>query len=95
MLLSVSVSASVKGETELVVTIEITNPEVVALIREPMQAGSFNSPEELLRELLRYPTTFQPRTGADLIAAMRACPYPEVDIEPDRVLSPRVRNVAL
>ena len=35
------------------------------------------------------------RTGAVLIEAMRACPYPEVDLEPTRVLSPFVRDVVV
>jgi len=76
-------------------TIEIKSPEVEALIQQRMQAGSFNSPEDLLREVLRSPSPAETRTGADLIAAMRACPYPEVDIEPQRVSSPLVRGVNL
>ncbi len=76
-------------------TIEITSPEVEALIRERMRAGAFQSPEELLREVLRAPVAAETRTGADLIAAMRACPYPDVDIEPERLPSPVVRDVPL
>jgi len=35
-------------------------------------------------ELIRVALGLEPdtRTGADLIAAMQACPYPEIDIEP-------------
>lgn len=76
-------------------TIEITSPEVEALIRQRMQAGSFGSAEDLLREVLRSSAMPERRTGADLIAAMRACPHPEADIEPPRVLSPLVRHVTL
>ena len=74
-------------------TIEITNPEVEALIQQRMRAGSFKSPEDLIRAAL---SSIEPdlRTGAELIAAMQACPYPEVDIEPSRVPSPLVRDVA-
>ncbi len=75
-------------------TIEITSPDVEALIRQRMQAGAFNSPEDLIREALRSSTP-DTRTGAALIAAMQACPYPEVDIEPARVPSPLVRDVTL
>ncbi len=76
-------------------TIEISSPDVEALIRQRMQAGSFKSLEDLLREVLRSPAAPETRTGADLVAAMRACPYPEVDIEPQRVPSPFVRDVSL
>jgi hypothetical protein len=77
-------------------TIEITSPDVEALIRQRMRSGAFNSPEDLLREVLRSPSPSpQKRTGADLIAAMRACPHPDVDITPERILSPIVRDVSL
>lgn len=74
-------------------TIEITSPDLEALIQQRMQAGAFKSPEDLIRAALRSSGP-DARTGADLIAALQACPYPEVDIEPSRVLSPVVRDVA-
>ena len=74
-------------------TIEITNPEVEALIQQRMQAGSFKSPEDLIRAALSSVAP-DSRTGAELIAAMQACPYPEVDITPSHVPSPLVRDVA-
>jgi len=55
--------------------IEITSPDLEALIRQRMQAGSFMSLEDLLREVLRSSAAPETRTGADLIAAMRACPH--------------------
>ena len=75
-------------------TIEITNPDVEALILQRMNAGFFKTPEDLIREVLQSsePDT---RTGAALIEAMQACPYPEVDIAPPRILSPVVRDVTL
>jgi Arc/MetJ-type ribon-helix-helix transcriptional regulator len=75
-------------------TIEITSPDVEALIRQRMKAGSYTNPEDLIREALRSsdPDT---RTGATLIEAMRACPYPEIDIEPPRVPTPLVRDIVL
>jgi Arc/MetJ-type ribon-helix-helix transcriptional regulator len=74
-------------------TIEITSPELEALIRQRMQAGAFKNPEDLIREALRT-SPLDARTGAALIEAMQACPYPEVDIEPERVPSPLVRDVS-
>ena len=74
-------------------TIEITSPDVEAMILERMQAGVFKNAEDVIRQAL---CSFAPdtRTGATLIAAMQACPYPEIDIEPDRVPSPLVRDVS-
>lgn len=76
-------------------TIEITSPDVEALIRQRMKAGSFSNPEDLLREVLRSPSLEETRTGADLIAAMQACPYPEADLEPPPAFSPLVRHIPL
>ncbi len=75
-------------------TIEITSPDVEALIQQRMRTGAFDSPEDLIRAALRS-SELDTRTGADLIAALQACPYPEVDIEPSRVPSPLVRDVSL
>jgi len=59
-----------------------------------MLAGALKTHEDLLRVVLRSsePDT---RTGADLIAALRACPYPEVEIEPTRIPSPVVRDISI
>ena len=73
-------------------TIEITSPDVEALIRQRMETGFFKSPEDLIREVLKSSEPDM-RTGAALIEAMQACPYPEVDIAPPRVPSPIVRDV--
>lgn len=74
-------------------TIEINSPDVEALIQQHMQAGAFKTPEDLIRVVFRssVPGT---RTGADLVAALQVCPYPEVDIEPARGPMP-VRDVSL
>jgi hypothetical protein len=76
-------------------TIEINSPDLEALIRRRMQAGSFSNPEDFLREVLRSPTHTETLTARDLIAAMQSCPHPEVDIEPHREPSPLARDVAL
>jgi hypothetical protein len=75
-------------------TIEITSPDVEALIRQRMQAGAFKTPEDFIREALRSSEP-DSRTGAALIEAMGACPYPEIDIEPPRIPSALTRDIAL
>ena len=75
-------------------TIEITSPDLEALIQQRMQAGAFKSPEDLIRAALRS-SGQDTKTGADLISALQECPYPEVDIEASRVPSPLVRDVVL
>jgi len=35
------------------------------------------------------------RTGADLINSLQECPYPEVEIESERIPSPAVRDVTI
>ena len=75
-------------------TIEITSPDVEALIRQRMEDGFYKTPEDLIREVLKSSEPDM-RTGAALIEAMQACPYPEVEIAPPRVLSPVVRDVTL
>ena len=74
------------------VTIEITRSEVETLIREHMETGSFASAEDVILQALR---SFDPKrpSGAALVAAMQASPYPETDIKPDRDRMP-VRNVS-
>jgi len=64
-------------------TIEITSPDVEALIRDRMKAGSFKTPEDLIRDMLESSQS-DTRSGAALIEAMQACPYPEVGFEPPR-----------
>lgn len=61
-------------------TIEIRDEVVAELVGERMRAGGYQSAEELLQDLLGVPVAAETRTGADLIAAMQACPWPEVEI---------------
>jgi len=76
-------------------TIEIHNPDLEALIRERMKTGSFQHVEDLLMQALQSsllpvgkdaPHEQKPSTltGADLVAAMQASPYKEIDLEPLR-----------
>jgi len=60
-------------------TIEITKPEIEALIQQRIQSGAFTSAEDVILQALRAFHSGQP-TGADLIAAMQASPYKEINI---------------
>ena len=76
-------------------TIEIHRPELEALIMERMKAGAF---QNVLMQALEASPPAKPappaenRTGADLIAAVQASPYREIEIEPARYRLP-VRDV--
>ena len=84
-------------------TIEIHRPELEALIIQRMKSGGFQNVEDALLEALKTsPTVGEPggashdrRTGADLIAALQASPYRELDIEPPKVRLTTVRDVVL
>ena len=74
-------------------TIEVHQPELEALLLERMETGRFRSMEELLLNALRpaippREASLSGRTGADLLAAMQAMPWPETDIEPSRPYMP-------
>ncbi|MGA2652220.1 MAG: hypothetical protein ABSF28_16930 [Terracidiphilus sp.] len=82
--------------------IEIQKPELEALILDRMQKGGFASIEDALMQALEaspmvaeHPVKSRDqRTGADLIAALQASPYRELDIEPSRFrLSMPARDV--
>jgi hypothetical protein len=72
-------------------TIEIHKPELEALIIERLRSGGFESVEDLLLQALqssKSPPKREIRTGADLVAAMQASPYKEIDLEPARESMP-------
>ena len=86
-------------------TIEIQRPELEALIREWMKTGGFPTVEDALIQALkssllpaeqRAPASngAPAPTGADLVAAMQASPYKEIDLEPARARMP-VRDARL
>jgi hypothetical protein len=75
--------------------IEIQKPELEALILERMKSGGFESVEDVLMQALKSasPATESSdqaatHTGADLVAAMQASPYREIDLEPSRARLP-------
>ena len=81
-------------------TIEIHRPELEALIIERMKVSGYENVEDVLMEALETFRAADPKptfeketlTGADLIAALQASPYRELDIEPTRHRMP-VRDV--
>jgi hypothetical protein len=80
-------------------TIEIHRPELEALIQERMKSGVFQSVEDVLMQALKSAPQAAElsgeaamHTGADLVAAMQASPYREIDLEPARARLP-VRGV--
>ena len=86
-------------------TIEIHRPELEDLIRERMKTGVFPTIEDALLQALRSSSPPAERiadvskdapapTGADLVAAMQASPYKEIDLEPVRERLP-VREARL
>ena len=85
-------------------TIEIHRPELEALIQERMKSGAFQNVEDALMQALKssplpakknagLPEKRSIPTGVDLVAAMQASPYKEIDLEPTRD-HPPVRDVA-
>ena len=72
-------------------TIEITRPEVEALIRQRLSSGRFADPQDMILDALRTSHDAR-RMGTELVAAMQASPAQELDIEPDRGPMP-IRDV--
>jgi hypothetical protein len=72
-------------------TIEIHRPELEALILERMKSGAFRDVEDVLMQALKSapppaesaggPEEWA-HTGAELIAAMQASPYQDIDLTP-------------
>jgi Arc/MetJ-type ribon-helix-helix transcriptional regulator len=87
--------------------LEIHKPELVQRVRAHIQNGRFHDADEVLEKALdalegrataasggQGAEPDDRRTGADLIAALQASPYRELDIEPARFrLSMPVRDV--
>jgi Arc/MetJ-type ribon-helix-helix transcriptional regulator len=89
---STCVSRLVYPERDALMIIEITKPEIEALIQRRLRSGDYADAEDVILHALR---SSEPRrfTGADLIAAMQASPYKEIGIEPSRERLP-VRDAA-
>ena len=74
-------------------TIEITKPEVEALIEQRLRSGAFESAEDVILHALQASEPGH-LTGAALIQALQSSPYRDIDLEPQRDPMP-VREAAL
>jgi hypothetical protein len=80
-------------------SVEIHQPEIEALIKQRIASGAFQDVEEVLLHALKsapFPANIAPssRTGADLVAAMQAIPYKEIEFDFSRPHMP-VRDINL
>jgi hypothetical protein len=84
-------------------TIEIQRPELEALIYERMKSGAFQSIEDVLMEALKVSSGKGEKgaagsddrssaMGAELVEAMQASPFKEIELEPGREHMP-VRDI--
>jgi hypothetical protein len=88
-----------KEGTEM--NLEIHKPELVQRVNAHIQTGHFHDADELIEKALdaldEKATAAAPptATGAVILAALQASPYPEIDLTPPRVLLSNVRDVVL
>jgi Arc/MetJ-type ribon-helix-helix transcriptional regulator len=81
--------------------IEIHKPELVQRVDAHIQTGQFRNADDLIEKAL-YALDEQAAaaaestaTGAVVLAALQARPYPDVDLTPPRVRLANVRDVEL
>jgi len=76
-------------------------PELVQRVNAQIQSGQFHNVDELLEKALdaldEQATAAVPptATGAVVLAALQARPYPDIDLTPPRVRLTNVRDVVL
>jgi len=78
--------------------LEIHKPELVQRVNAHIQTGHFHDADEVLEKALdEQATAAAPptATGAVVLAALQARPYPDIDLTPPRVLLSNVRDVVL
>ena len=80
--------------------LEIHNPELLQRVNAHIQTGHFHDADELLEKALdaldeRAPAAAATATGAVVLAALGARPYPDIDLTPPRVRLTNVRDVVL
>ena len=83
--------------------LEIRKPELMQRVNAEIQIRHLHDADELLEQALDALNEKSPapgltpdtRTGADLIAALQASPYRELEIEPPRLRLGNVRDVQL
>jgi Arc/MetJ-type ribon-helix-helix transcriptional regulator len=82
-------------------SLEIHKPELVRRVNAHIQTGQFQDADELLEKALdaldEQATAAAPptATGAVVLAALQARPYPDIDLTPPRVCLTNVRDVVL
>jgi len=81
--------------------LEIHKPELVQRVNAHIQNGRFHDADEVLEKALdaldeQSATATPPTaTGAVVLAALQARPYPDIDLTPPRVRLTNVRDVVL
>ncbi len=81
--------------------LEIHKPELLKRVNAHIQNGHFHNADEVLEKALdaldEQATAAPPptATGAVVLAALQARPYPDIDLTPPRVLLNNVRDVVL
>jgi len=81
--------------------LEIHKPELVQRVNAQIQSGHFHDVDELIEKALdaldERATAAAPtnETGAVVLAALQARPYPDIDLTPPRVRLTNVRDVVL
>ena len=78
--------------------LEIHNPELVQRVNARIHAGQFHDADEFIEKALEAIDKDSPapanETGAVVLAALQARPYPDIDLTPPRVRL-NVRDVEL
>jgi len=82
--------------------LEIHKPELAQRLQEQIESGHFQDADELIEkalDALDEQTTAAAApgmgTGAVVLAALQARPYPDIDLTPQRVRLANVRDVVL
>ena len=81
--------------------LEIHKPELVQRVNARIQTGQFHDADELIEKALdaldqqAAPAAPAGETGAVVLAALQARPYPDIDLTPPRVRLSNVRDVVL
>jgi hypothetical protein len=80
--------------------LEIRKPELVERVNAHIRTGQFHDVDELLEKALdaldeRTAAAPAKETGAVVLAALQARPYPDIDLTPPRVRLTNVRDVVL
>ena len=80
--------------------LEIRRPELVRRVQAQIQSGHFHDTDELIEKALdaldvQEASDSPTATGAVVLAALQARPYPDIDLTPPRVRLTNVRDVVL